>query len=187
MTEKKPNIHKTLFFLILVFVPPYWLIFTDEGTRLSDTALLWLLGEDEIKFNVRELSPKFTREDIQTVFSENEWRCGTQTTTFGDNLCATQIGTFNGFPSRVLTLYFNGDRINAFKLIYRELYHQQMIGHFIGQLGQPSNVEAAVTEGPDAENVLRWDLEHGVLLMKKELGKQDEPSVLWLAARPRAG
>lgn len=185
MAEKKPSIHKTLFFLILVFVPPYWLIFTEEGSRMSDTALLWLLGEDEIKFNVRELSSAFTREDIKRVFSDNEWQCGQQATPFGNNLCAAQIGTFNGYPSRILTLYFNDDNISAFKLVYRDQYHKQLLGYFIKQLGQPGNVEKAVSDGPDAASVLEWDLNQGVLLMKKELGKTDEPSVVWLASKPK--
>lgn len=186
MTEKKPNLHKTLLILVLVFVPPYWLIFTDEGGRLADTALLWLLGEDEIRFNLRELSNAFTREDIQKAFSENDWKCAAQATPFGDTLCVTQIGTFNGFPSRLLTLYFRDDRINALKLVYRDPYHKQLLGYYIEQLGQPSNVEQAVSEGPDAADVLEWDLDHGVVLMKKALGKTDEPALLWLASKPGA-
>ena len=55
------------------------------------------------------------------------------------------------------------------------------MGHYIGDLGQPSNVEAALADGPKAENVLQWQLEKGVLVMPKELGKSDEPSLLWLA------
>lgn len=184
MADKKPNIHKTLLILILVFIPPYWLIFTDDGMRMSDTALLWLMGEDEIKFNVRELSSSFTRQDIQSVFSDNEWVCGEKDTPFGNNLCATKIGTFNGYPSRLLTIYFRDDNISAFKLIYRDQYHKQFIGYFIQQLGQPANVKAAITEGPSAANVLEWDLNEGVLLMTKELGETDEPSLLWLAAKP---
>ena len=184
MADKKPNLHKTLLILLLVFIPPFWLIFTDEGMRTSDTALLWLLGEDEIKFNVAELNSGFTRQDIQTVFSENEWVCGDKDTPFGNNLCATKIGTFNGYPSRLLTIFFRDDNISAFKLIYRDQYHKQFIGHFIRQLGQPSNVEAALVENPSAADVLEWNLNGGVLLMSKELGKNDEPSVLWLAARP---
>ena len=187
MAEKTPNLHKTLLILILVFLPPYWLIFTDEGSRMSDTALLWLLGEDEIKFNIKELRSSFTRKDIQTVFSDNEWNCGNQETPFGNNLCAAQIGTFNGYPARVITLYFHDDNINAFKLIYRDQYHQQLLGYLIKQLGQPSNVGAAVAEGPDAADVLEWDLNQGVLLLNKTLGKTDEPSLMWLAARPKAG
>ena len=184
MAEKKPNLHKTLLILILVFIPPYWLLFTDEGSRVSDTALLWLLGEDDIKVNIKELDSGFSRQDIQRVYPENEWQCGNQQTSFGDALCTARIGTYNGYPSQLVTFYFRNDRVNALKLIYRDQYHKQIMGHYIGELGQPSNVEAALTEGPDADNVLQWDLGQGVLLLKKELGKLDEPAMLWLAARP---
>lgn len=184
MADKKPNIHKTLLILLLVFIPPFWLLFTDEGMRVSDTALLWLIGEDEIKFNIAELDNQFTRQDIQTVFSENEWRCGEKRTAFGDNLCATRVGTFNGYPARLLTLYFRDDNITAFKLIYRDQYHKQFIGYFIEQFGQPDNVADAVAEGPGADTVLEWDLDKGVLVMSKDLGEAVEPSVVWLAAKP---
>ena len=184
MADKKPNLHKTLLILLLVFIPPYWLIFTDEGMRVSDTALLWLMGEDEIKLNVAELNSGFTRQDIQTVFSDNEWVCGEKQTSFGDNVCATKIGAFNGYPARLLTLYFRGDNISAFKLIYRDQYHKQLIGHFIDQLGQPGNVADAIADGPATDIALEWDLNKGVLVMNKELGENVEPSVLWLAARP---
>jgi hypothetical protein len=187
MAKKKPSIHKTLLILILVFLPPYWLIFTDDGTRLTDTALLWLLGEDEIKFNVRELDSSFTREDIQKVFSDNEWHCGEKETPFGNSLCAAQIGAFNGYPSRLLTLYFRDDNISAFKLIYHEPYHDQLMGFFIEQFGQPDNVAEVIAAGPGAGDVLEWKLDHGVLLMPRALGEKDEPSLLWLAAGPGAG
>jgi hypothetical protein len=185
MADKKPKIHKTLLILLLVFIPPYWLLFTDDGMRISDTALLWLMGEDEIKFNIRELDNSFTRQDIQTVYSENEWICGPKDTPLGNHVCATKVGTFNGYPSRLLTLFFRDDNVSAFKLIYRDQYHKQFVGHFIEQFGQPDNVEAAISTGPDAENVLEWDLNRGVLVMAKELGETDEPSLLWLASKRR--
>ena len=185
MAEKKPNLHKTLLILLLVFIPPFWLLFTDDGMRVSDNALLWLLGEDEIKFNIAELDRSYTRQEIQTVFSENEWHCGDRKTPFGNGLCAAQIGTFNGYPSRLLTIYFIDDSISAFKLIYREMYHQQYIGYFIQQFGQPDNVEEAVADGPASGQVLEWDLNNGVLLISKELGEGIEPSFMWLAAKPQ--
>ena len=186
MAEKKPNLHKTILILILVFTPPFWLVFTDEGRRVSDTGLLWLLGEDEIRISLSDLDGRYTRQDIQTVYSENEWQCGSQQTVFGDSLCAAQIGTFNGFPARLVTFYFRDDTVSALKLVYRDQYHQQIMGYYIGELGQPGNVEAAIAEGPDADNVLEWDLGKGVLLIPKELGETDEPSLLWLASRPES-
>ncbi|MDJ0739485.1 MAG: hypothetical protein QNJ91_07195 [Gammaproteobacteria bacterium] len=184
MAEKKPNIHKTILILLVVFIPPFWLLFTDEGARVSDTALLWLLGEDEIRISLKDLDDRFSEQDIRTVYSDTEWQCGTQRTAFGDALCAAQIGTFNGFPARVATFFFRDGRVSAFKLIYRDPYHRQIMGYYIGELGQPNNVEAALADGPDAANVLEWDLGTGVILMKKELGNSDEPALFWLASRP---
>ena len=186
MAEKKPSIHKTLLILLVVFIPPFWLLFTDDGMRTSDTALLWLLGEDEIKLNFAELDTGFTREDIQTVFSENDWRCGDKDTPLGNHVCAAKIGTFNGYPASLLTFFFRDQHVSAFKLIYRDQYHQQFIGHFIQQFGQPDNVEQAVAEGPNADTVLEWRLDKGVLVMSKEMGEGVEPSFMWLAAKPVA-
>jgi hypothetical protein len=181
VAEKKPNIHKTILILIMVFLPPFFLIFTDEGARLSDTALLWLLGKAEVRVNVAELDDGFTRDDIKNVYSEVEWHCGEQRTAFGDKLCTGEIGTFNSYPAQVLNLYFRGEHLSGMKLIYRDQYHAQIQGYLIGQLGQPDNVEEAVREGPDAAEVIEWGLRGGVLVMKKELDKGDEPSLLWLA------
>lgn len=183
MAEKKPNIHKTILILLLVFIPPYWLLFTDEGARVSDTALLWLLGEEDIKVSIQELDSGFSRQDIERVYGGNEWTCGPKNTSLGDSVCATEIGTFNGFPSRLLTFYFREDQVSAMKLNYRNQYHRQILGHYIGELGQPGNVAEALAEGPDAEDVLQWQLPKGTLVLKKELAETEEPALLWLAAR----
>lgn len=181
MADKKPNLHKTLLILIMVFIPPYWLLFTDEGGRVSDTALLWLLGEEDIKIDLSKLDSVYTQADIREVYAGNEWTCGEKQSQFGDSVCATKIGTYNGFPARLLTFVFRNDRVSAMKLVYRDQYHKQIMGSYIEALGQPDNVAAAIAEGPDADAVLEWQLDHGVLLIKKELGKTDEPSLLWLA------
>jgi hypothetical protein len=181
VAEKKPSIHKTILVLIMVFLPPFFLIFTDEGARLSDTALLWLLGKAEVRVNLKELDDRFTRGDIKNVYSDVEWHCGEQRTAFGDNLCSGSIGTFNGFPAQVLNLYFRGEHLSGMKMIYRDQYHGQIQGYLISQLGQPDNVEEAVREGPDAAEVIEWSLPGGMLVMKKELRKGEEPSLVWLA------
>lgn len=183
MAEKTPNLHKTLLVLLLVFIPPYWLLFTDEGGRVSDTALLWLLGEDDIKISIADLDDKYSQQDIQTVYSDISWECATQQSPFGDALCAARIGTFNGFPSRLVTFYFSDDHSSALKVVYRDQYHDQVIGFFIGKLGQPGNVAKALASTPDADDVLEWQLDKGVLLIKKSLGKTDEAALLWLAKK----
>jgi hypothetical protein len=186
MAEKKPSFKKSFLIFLLVMTPPFWLLFTDEGSRVSDTALLWLLGRDEIKLDLARLDAGFSRADIKTVYADTDWQCARQQSNFGDELCAATIGTFNGFPAQVLTFYFRQGQVSAVKLIYREMYHQQIMGHYIGQLGQPDNVAAAVAEGPEADEVLQWDLGKGVMLLKKEITSSDEPSLLWLAATPRS-
>lgn len=184
MAEKKPNLHRTLLILILVFIPPYWLLFTDEGARVSDTALLWLLGEDDVKLSVADLNAGYSQQDIKTVYGDLDWKCAAQQSDFGDSVCAARIGTFNGFPSRLITFYFRNDHVAALKLVYRERYHEQVMGFFIGNLGQPANVAEAVAAAPDADSVLEWRLDGGALYIKKDLGKVDEPSLLWLARSP---
>jgi len=181
MADKKPSIHKTILILALVFIPPFWLLFTDEGSRVSDTALLWLLGKDEIKVSLVDLDTAFTTEDIRTVYSDIEWQCGGQQTRFGNSLCAAPVGTFNGFPSQAVTFYFRDDRLSAMQWIYRTAYHEQIVGHVIGKAGQPANVEQALADGPDAHEVLQWELDKGVLLLKRSLNAEDEPALLWLA------
>lgn len=182
MTKKKlSGFHKTFLILLLVLTPPFWLLFTDEGARVSDTAVLWLFGEEDARLDVAELDAGFTRDDLKQVYSQLDWQCGEQRTALGQGLCAARIGTFNGFPSRSLTFFFVDGQVSAAKVIYRERYHDQILGHYIGQLGQPDNVEAAIAEGPDADDVLVWTLDGGRLLMKKQLVPDDESAIVWLA------
>jgi hypothetical protein len=185
MAEKKPSIHKTLLILLLVFTPPFWLLFTDEGSRVSDTALLWLLGKDDIKISLPDLDSAYSSDDIRSIYPDNEWQCGSQATDFGDALCAASIGTFNGFPAQVVTFYFRGDRLSAMKLIYRELYHEQVLGHVIEKLGQPANVAEALADGPDAADIIEWPIQGHLLVMKKSLQGGDEPALVWLAGTPK--
>ena len=143
------------------------------------------LKKDGFPFAIlSDLDSRFTQQEIRTVYGENDWQCGSQQTAFGDSLCVAKIGTFNGFPARLVTFYFHDDNVSALKLVYRDQYHKQIMGYIIGEFGQPTNVESAIAAGPDADSVLEWDLGKGVLLIKKELGKTDEPSLLWLAGRP---
>ncbi len=186
MSEKKKSLHKTLLILALVFTPAFFLLFTDEGGRISDTALLWLLGEEDAKVNIGELDSGFSESDIQAAFGSLDWACNSGRFEFGDRNCAARIGTFNGYPAALLQFYFADDQLTAMKLSYRHAYHNQLTGYFIGLFGQPDNVAEAVREGPDAAEVLQWNLDKGALMQKKTLGESDEPAVFWLAAIPES-
>ena len=175
------KLHKSILILLLVLTPPYFLMFTDEGARISDNVILWLFGKERADLNLKELDPGYTREEMLTVFPDLEWDCREQPVGFGDNLCAAEIGAFNDYPSQSLTLYFRGNRISAVKVLYRDDYHEQVVGHLIQQFGQPLNVEDAMNASPDPELVLEWDTGRGLVLVKKDLQGTDEPSLVWLA------
>lgn len=175
--------HKTLLILILVLVPPYFLVFTDEGSRISDNVVLWLFGEEAIKLDFKALDTRYGPAELRTVFPELDWTCADEQSSFGDSVCTAAIGSVNDYPSRRLDAFFKGGRLMALKILYREQYHYQLLGHLIEQLGQPVNVEAAVKATPDAAPVLEWDTGKGVMVLKKELGPNDEPSLFWLAAQ----
>lgn len=171
---KKKKLHVTLAILLLVMVPPYFLVFTEEGSRLADNALLWFVGGDSIELNLRELDGHYTKAQIEKVFPDQDWICKAQPSSFGDLICATTISSFNDYPARYISFYFRGDKVSAMKLGYREAYHEQLLGHLIKQLGQPSNVE-------DDSRVLEWRMDTGRLVIQKKLIPGEQISFLWIA------
>lgn len=175
------KLHKTLLILALVTVPPYFLIFTDEGARISDNVVLWLFGEESIKLDLNQLDAAYRSGEIRRVFPELSWECRKEETSFGDSLCVAPVGAVNDLPSRRLTAFFVDDRIRALKILYREQYHDRLLSHLIEQLGQPANVAEAIKASPDAAPVLEWETGKGLVLMKKALGTGDEPAIFWLA------
>ena len=179
MRNKK--LHKTLLILALVIVPPYFFIFTEEGTRISDNVILWLFGAESIKLDLKALDASYRTQEVRKVFPDLPWECEEQETAFGDSLCGAPIGSVNNYPARQLTAYFADDRIKALKIVYRERYHAQFLGHLIKLLGQPKNVEEAIKDTPDSAPVLEWDTGKGFVVLKKTLEPGDEPALFWLA------
>jgi hypothetical protein len=178
---KKLVSHKTILALLLVLVPPYFLMFTDEGMRVSDNVILWLFGEEGVKLNLKELDHAYTREQVLDIFPDLNWHCVDEQTSFGSSLCSAPVASFNDYPARRLTFFFGDGNVSAMKILYREQYHAQFTGHLIEQLGQPDNVADAIKDSPDAAPVLEWDTGKGIVLQKKELAETDEPAVFWLA------
>jgi hypothetical protein len=117
------------------------------------------------------------------VFPKQEWLCTDQPSAFGQRLCASKIGTFNGLPARYLTLFFADGRARGLKLAYRGIYHDQLIQQLIQQLGQPQ-LDAAGTA--PAEAVLRWRTDHGMVILKQQLLEQEEAALLWVAGTQAA-
>ncbi len=178
---KKRKLHKTILILVMVLVPPYFLVLTDEGTRISDNVMLWLFGRESVKLNLKAIDNGYSRDQILGVFPDVEWNCRSALSSFGDSLCTTEIGSFNDYPSRRLTIFFINDQTNAVKIIYRERYHEQVTGHLIDQFGQPRNVADVLEESSESGAVLEWDTGKGLVLQKKDLLADDEPALFWLA------
>lgn len=167
------KLHRTLLVLVLVMIPPYFLIFTDEGRRIADTTLLWLISGDSIEFNLRELDRSVSKDDILQVFADQDWQCGEQASPFGSEVCVAKISAYNGYPARYMSIFFQQNNVSALKMVYRKLYHEQILAHLLEQLGKPSKVEG--------QAVVEWDAPGVKVVMPKELLAGAEPAFMWLA------
>jgi len=172
------RIHKTIFALAAVIGPLYWLTMTSDGQRRVDSTLLSLTGKPAIDFNLKAVDGRLTETELKKVFPDQEWLCTDQPSAFGQRLCASQIGTFNGLPARYLTLFFADGQASGLKLAYRGIYHDQLIQQLIQQLGQPQ-MDAPGTA--PAEAVLRWRTDHGMVILKQQLLEDEEAALLWVA------
>ena len=179
MSLKLNPLYKRLMAFIIVIVPIYWLIFTEDGQRRTDSVVLYLWGEDEIKFNLEALDDRFTENELRQVFPDIAWKCQDTRTDFGNRLCASKIGIYNGIPARFIAVYFSDQWINGVRIGYRRRYHDQLIEQLLLQLGQPVK-ENTDAPGGDAEVILRWDTSRGNVLLKQILKTEEEPALLWL-------
>lgn len=168
----RKKLHRTLLVLLLVLTPPYFLIFTEEGQRIADNTLLWLIGGDSIEFNIRELNSEFSRADVLKVFPDQDWQCAEQKTPFGTELCAAEISAYNDYPAHYLTMFFANGKVSAMKMVYRKNYHQQLQAHLIEQLGAPIN-----NANPQ---VVEWNAPGGKVVMPQVLEANTETAFLWL-------
>ncbi len=179
----KRNLHKTFLLTLLVITPLWWLLMTEDGQRRADAALLWLSGDKSIELNLEALDTQLSEEELRKVYPDLPWQCQAAHTRFGDRVCSSPIGTYNGLPARMISLFFADDRITVLKLDYREPYHAQLIHQLEQQLGQPLVVPVTPSDAPGSASLLKWSTPHGTLVMKQALEEQDEPALLWLATR----
>lgn len=178
----KKKLHKTLLALVLVLIPPYFLVFTEEGNRISDTAILWLFGRENFEFNLQQADTAYTEAQIKKVFPDIDWQCSPVKSQFGGYACSAPIGSFNGLPARSAALFFVHDRLNAVQIDYREQYHNALLKQLLASLGQPSNVVAASKDTPDADPVLQWQTGKGLVVLKKTIRESDQPALFWLGS-----
>lgn len=168
--------HKRIFLVIIVVAPMWWLLFTEDGKRRSDTLVLWLMGGDPIDINFSVLDNKYSVDDWKKVFSDISWQCREQRSEFGDYLCFSEISSYNGIPARYLSVFFKNSYVHAIKLVYRNQYHQQIALDLQQQLGTPVNQLGSTAEG----DVLKWDAGYGMLFIKKSLTSNEDASMMWV-------
>ncbi len=167
--------HKTVFALIAVIAPLYWLTLTADGQRRVDSVLLHIAGEPAIEINLKAMDGQLTETELKRVFPDHEWHCRDQASPFGQRLCVAAIGTFNGLPAHYVTVFFGANHATALKLAYRSIYHDQLLAQLVRQLGDPTPSGA-----PPDKAVLRWQTAHSSVVIKQTLLEQDEPALLWL-------
>jgi len=181
MNLKLPFLYKKLLLLAVVFGPITWLMFTDDGQRRTDTAVLWLFGEKEVNMDLAILDSQFTEDDLKQVYPDLNWQCQTGKITYGDQLCVSRVGVFNGIPARYISFIFQAKKLSALKLNYRNNNHQQFQTLLRQQLGSPELEARTTVDAPDPEEVLQWRTPYGAVVMKRELLKSEEAALFWLA------
>jgi len=180
MNLKLNPFYKRLLAFIIVIGPIYWLIFTEDGQRRTDSVVLYLWGEDEINFNLEALDDRFTEQELHEVFPDIDWQCRDGDTDLGNRLCAAKIGIYNAIPAHYITVFFRDERVSGAKIGYRRVYHDQLLQQLLQQLGQPVKENHRETDPDDRETLLRWDTGRGNVLLKQVLGEADEASLFWL-------
>ena len=175
------KIYKTIAIIALVVAPIYWLMVTDDGKRRTDTLLLWLTGGDPININFKALDNHYSQQDWQKVYPDIDWQCAEQASTWGDEICYSEISSYNGIPSRYVTAFFDAGYISALKLVYRNQYHDQLGFELQHQLGKPERLQAGPEDSPDNNSIIRWPTDQGMVLLKQQLSSgEEEASLLWL-------
>jgi hypothetical protein len=178
----KRSFHKTLLALIVVFVPPFFLVFTEEGNRVSDSVLLWLFDRPAVKLDLKQASAEYTESELKQVYPKLQWKCGRVDSEFGQTACNATIGTFNELPAQRLLAFFANGRLNAIELAYLPRYHQALLRQLLKSLGQPQNAASATGDSPRTDPVLQWSTGRGLVILKKTLKPDDQAMLLWLAS-----
>lgn len=167
------KLYKTLLLILIVAGPIYWLMFTIDGKRRTDTAMLWLFSGESIEINFKILDSSFTESNWKTVYPDVSWQCKPSTSSFGERLCFSDIASYNGIPAQYLSVFFDGPHTKAVKLVYRDQYHSDIGEDLVFQLGNPINTSN--------DQILSWNTEFGRVLLKQSLHRGEEPVMLWLA------
>lgn len=181
-----PRLYKTLLALAAVLGPIYWLMLTEDGQRRTDLALMWILGRPSFDAALESFTDRLTEERLRESFPAVHLQCADGANPFGDRLCGARIGSFNRYPARGLSLYFNGGRLSAVKVLYPPAYHVRIRGWVerrAARLAEGASGAGALAPRPVVDGgVVAWRVPDGALMLKDGgLGRGDEPALLWLS------
>lgn len=184
-----PRLYKTLIALAAVLGPIYWLMLTEDGQRRTDLALMWILGRPSFNAALESFTDRLTEERLRESFPAIDFQCSDGASPFGDRLCGARIGSFNQYPARGLSLFFNGGRLSAVKVLYPPAYHARIRAWVERRVAGLAQRAAGRSPLPVVEGgVSAWRVSDGVLMLKEgELGRGDEPALVWLSGATLAG
>ncbi|WP_089724412.1 hypothetical protein [Candidatus Thiosymbion oneisti] len=172
--------YKKSLLLAIVLGPIVWLVFTEDGQRRTDLAMLYLFGKDELNLAIEKLHSGMTEAQFRGLFPDLELTCDEGANSFGDRLCSAEIGAFSAVPARAFTLFLQGARLRAAKLNYRRAYHGTLRRQLTRRLGKPTR---RLPPGPaDIQGPLTWAVDDGFLLLSYQEPQSDqEAALIWLS------
>jgi len=184
MTMKVNPWFKTLMVMAMVIGPMYWLMFTTDGQRRTDSVMLQLFGAEGMELDLNKLDARLSEEELRKVYPELDWQCADAAqgggAYGGDRVCVAAIGSWNGMPAYRVAFHFLNGHVRAMQLDYRAAYQQSLLEQLHQQLGRPLGGGAGADDG-----VLQWSTGSGVVVIKEQLQPSDQPALIWLAAKDR--
>ncbi len=117
---------------------------------------------------------------MHQVYPDLSWQCQDQISAYGDRLCVSRIGIFNGIPARYLTAFYRAGQLAALKLHYRANNHNSLLSQLRALLGAPEAAQGS-TPVPAPDEILQWRTPKGLVLMKRALSADEEPALFWLS------
>jgi len=166
--------YKKSLMLAIVVGPIVWLVFTEDGQRRTDLAMLYLFGKGELNLAIEKLHSGMTEARFRGLFPDLALVCDAGANPFGDQLCSAELGAFNAIPARAFTLFLQGEGLRAAKLTYRRAYHGTLRQQLTRRFGKPNRRSLP---GP-----LTWAVDDGLLLLSHQKPKSDqEATLIWLS------
>jgi len=174
-------LYKKLLMLAIVIGPIFWLVFTDDGQRRTDRAMLYVFGDGgELNLAIENLSSGMTEPEFRELFPELKLSCDDGLNPFGDRLCTAEVDDFSGIPARAFTLFLSGEALRAAKLNYRRAYHETLARELTRRVGSP--VPQSLSTPEPVEGPLSWVVDDGLLLMPPEAPESDrDAALMWLS------